>query len=960
MSSVTVAFTGWNSVQSSWNTSTWNTSLPFSLTATGAVGSATITGNANVSVTGVAGTSALGNLFTTNMGVTSTGAVGSATITGNANVSVTGVAGTTTLGSFFTTNTMVTMTASVNSASTAVTGNANVTVTGVSATGEIGILQQPWGLIIPSQTPNFSGITPTQSPSWADVAAQDKKMASTYVNDLRLEEIGSGEQSGSWGDTTNTNLELIAEAFSFGTEAITTNADTHTTTIADGATDPGRSLFLKYTGTLDSACTITLAPNTISKLWFIENGTSGSQNIIIKQGSGATITVPPGDTKAIYSDGAGSGGKMVDAFASLSVVDLKVQDDLTVTDDVAIGGLATVGGTLGVTGVLTATAGAIFNGGITTTGVLLGGVAKILFRDSGLFINSSTDGQLDIDADTELELTAPTIQLVASTKVDLDGNLDVSGTALVTGVLTTTAATVFNGGFVSNANSGIGLAASTGVRLEVKTTEADHLVARFENSHATGSYGISVKAGDDTGNYAADFANKSGTSLMRIRGDGNIGIGTDSPTQKLRVEGNIQSTGQFYAGSTGVGTPDYAFAADTSLGMFRLPGALGFATGGTQRMQITSTGGLSLTPANGGHAIFNESDGNVDFRVESLNNTHMLYVDGGNDKVSIGSNAPLARLDVMGQGTSASNLSMVIGADEGNTANPTRTNNTDKANRIGLPHYANGEEPMAMFVCSATNGVNNINIGGGTSVMNAATQILFSTAANSTTTTGTERGRFDSSGNFLVGETAASSITNGTGAYLAVNGQFYASSTSSHFFNKQADGDILFFRSAGNSEGVISISGSTTTYTGFSGRHESSGIPANTPVGTVVSTIDALDVYPDTQLNPQTEKPEACPKAGQTRADHAKVEVSTSEGDVCVYGVVAEFTSQDKLIVTSVGIGSVRVTGACSKGDLLESKGDGTAKVQSDDVVRSKTLGKVTIGNSNTGVKLVSCVLYCG
>ena len=182
-------------------------------------------------------------------------------------------------------------------------------------------------------------------------------MASVYTNDLRLEEIGSGEQSGTWGDTTNTNLELIAEAFAFGTEAITTNADTHATTIADGATDPGRSIFLKYTGTLDSACTITIGPNTVSKLWFIENGTSGSQNIIIKQGSGATITIPPGDTKAIYSDGAGSGGKMVDAFASLSVVDLKVQDDLTVTDDVAIGGI------LGVTGVLTTTAATVFNGG---------------------------------------------------------------------------------------------------------------------------------------------------------------------------------------------------------------------------------------------------------------------------------------------------------------------------------------------------------------------------------------------------------------------------------------------------------------------------------------------------------------------------------------------------------------------------------------------------------------------
>jgi len=66
---------------------------------------------------------------------------------------------------------MVTMTASVNSASTAITGNANVTVTGVSATGEIGELEQPWGLIIPSQTSNFTGVTPSQTPSWADIAA---------------------------------------------------------------------------------------------------------------------------------------------------------------------------------------------------------------------------------------------------------------------------------------------------------------------------------------------------------------------------------------------------------------------------------------------------------------------------------------------------------------------------------------------------------------------------------------------------------------------------------------------------------------------------------------------------------------------------------------------------------------------------------------------------------------------
>ena len=144
-------------------------------------------------------------------------------------------------------------------------------------------------------------------------------MASTYVNDLRLNEMATGDQSGSWGTVTNTNLELIAEAFSYSTEAITTNADAHTTTIADGATDPGRSMFLKYTGTLDSACTITIGPNTVSKLWFIENATSGSQNIIIKQGSGATVTIASGKTKAIYSDGVGSGAKRVDALDNLSV-----------------------------------------------------------------------------------------------------------------------------------------------------------------------------------------------------------------------------------------------------------------------------------------------------------------------------------------------------------------------------------------------------------------------------------------------------------------------------------------------------------------------------------------------------------------------------------------------------------------------------------------------------------------
>jgi len=144
----------------------------------------------------------------------------------------------------------------------------------------------------------------------------------TYVNNLRLKEIGTGDESGTWGASTNTNLELIGEALGYGTEAITTNADTHATTIADGSSDAGRAMFIKYTGTLDSACTITIGPNTLKRVHIIENATSGSQNILISQGSGANVTIPNGHTKAVYLDGAGSGAAVIDAFTDLNIPSL--------------------------------------------------------------------------------------------------------------------------------------------------------------------------------------------------------------------------------------------------------------------------------------------------------------------------------------------------------------------------------------------------------------------------------------------------------------------------------------------------------------------------------------------------------------------------------------------------------------------------------------------------------------
>jgi hypothetical protein len=143
----------------------------------------------------------------------------------------------------------------------------------------------------------------------------------TYVNNLRLKEIATGDESGTWGTSTNTNLELIGEALGIGTEAITTNADTHATTVADGTADAGRAFYLKYTGTLDSACTITIGPNTMKRVQIIENATSGSQNIIISQGSGANVTIGNGEVAVVQLDGAGSGAAVLDVFTDLAVTD---------------------------------------------------------------------------------------------------------------------------------------------------------------------------------------------------------------------------------------------------------------------------------------------------------------------------------------------------------------------------------------------------------------------------------------------------------------------------------------------------------------------------------------------------------------------------------------------------------------------------------------------------------------
>ena len=167
-------------------------------------------------------------------------------------------------------------------------------------------------------------------------------MASTYVNDLRLNELGTGDAAGTWGTITNTNLELIGEGLSYGTEDCFTSDADATATVADGATDPARAMYFKVTSsaTLTATRTLTIAPNDMSRVQYIENATTGSQSINISQGSGSNVTIPNGQTKAVYMDGAGATAAVVDAFSLLNLnladnvkLNFGASDDLQIYHD---------------------------------------------------------------------------------------------------------------------------------------------------------------------------------------------------------------------------------------------------------------------------------------------------------------------------------------------------------------------------------------------------------------------------------------------------------------------------------------------------------------------------------------------------------------------------------------------------------------------------------------------------
>ena len=298
----------------------------------------------------------------------------------------------------------------------------------------------------------------------------------TYVNNLRLKEIATGDEDGTWGTSTNTNLELIGEGFGYGTQEVAADAN-ETFTMADGAADGVRGMYLKFTsaGSLSATRELTLAPNTVSKVWIIENATTGSQIITIKQGSGATINVASGAKKMVYTDGAGSGAAVFDANPTevggtvTSVGGTGTVNGITLSGTVTSSGNLTLGGTLGSVSLTSQVTGTlpVANGGTGITSLGTGVAAWWGTPSSANLATAVTDetGSGSLVFATSPTFVTPVLGTPASgTATNLTGlpPAGVTGTAAILGANTFTALQTLSTGADIASATAVDLTAATG------------------------------------------------------------------------------------------------------------------------------------------------------------------------------------------------------------------------------------------------------------------------------------------------------------------------------------------------------------------------------------------------------------------------------------------------------------------------------------------------------------------
>ena len=431
---------------------------------------------------------------------------------------------------------------------------------------------------------------------------------------------------------------------------------------------------------------------------------------------------------------------------------------------------------------------------------------------------------------------------------------------------------------------------------------------------------------------------------------------------------------------------------------------------------------------NGTETVFNNNSKDLDFRVESNNLANMLFVDGGVDKVYIGRNASdgkfSSKLQIEGIDSTAG---MSLHRATNDSGPPYLAMSKSRAASFGDDTVVQSGDGLGTIYWSGADGTDRGSgaayiaglVDGTPGSDDMPGRITFGTTADGANSP-SERMRIDSAGNIYSNVTVNPVSQGGT----TETGQFFGANSYAAFgrvggiaayFNRQNnDGDIVAFRQDGSDEGTISISGTTTSYNAFSGSHWSRLTDNSKPIilkGTIIETIDEMcDWYQakftipaitskDEEGNEIQDAPEqtikdsiALPsgkKVGDTISHtyegvtydnaviikegdnkHPKCKISDTADSKRVYGVHADWDNDDDTVndmyVTAVGTHVVRINKdvTVSAGDLLSSNGDGTAKVQDDDIIRSKTIGKVLTNikqeTYSDGSYTVPCALYCG
>jgi len=363
-------------------------------------------------------------------------------------------------------------------------------------------------------------------------------MADTFNNDLRVREQEAGSNSGTWGGLLNTTISNLASAFGQGSEAIP-NASTHTITLADGAADEARSMYLKCTGG-GQACTVTLAPNTISKVWIISNETSFT--LTFNQGSGANVAVAAGAVKMIVTDGAGASGAVTDALSGLAGV------------------FSTL--TLGATA-------------ITATGTELNLLDGVTATTAELNYVDGVTSAIQTQINTKAPLASPTFTGTAT----MDG-LTVANTAVVAGDFDGgTAATYIRlqddtDNFLFGSNNSLG-------NFLIKNETADALRLSVANTGDISFY-------EDTGTTPKLFWDASaeslgiGTTSPIVAGSGFTGLAIDGTASSITLTNGADQTAYIYNS-----------ASEGHL-TFEMVGDMRFRPGSAERMRLTSSGSLLL------------------------------------------------------------------------------------------------------------------------------------------------------------------------------------------------------------------------------------------------------------------------------------------------------------------------------------------------------------------------------